>query len=314
MELSPIEESAGKPDVLAGRPTHQRRNQMKRRVAFLLFSAPAMAWFLIWMLWPLINMFWISLLRWDGLVKKSTFIGLANYQRILSDVLFQHALRNTAIHLAVGLPAVLIPAFILGFFLSLRRPGFRTLRFIFFLPAMISVAALAMMFYGIYMPEGILNAMLRLVGLGAWTHNWLADPSTVLGSIIFIDIWTGIGFYAVLFFAVLSNISGELYEAARLDGASLWTILWRIAFPLSRGFFGVATMLHFLWILTGAAQNVLILTKGGPGDYSLTLGYYLYNQAFVVQRLGYSQAIGVFLFVVGLVGLVLIRRIFGQTD
>ncbi|MCZ7554333.1 MAG: sugar ABC transporter permease [Anaerolineales bacterium] len=171
-----------------------------------------------------------------------------------------------------------------------------------------------MMFYGIYMPEGILNAVLRLLGLSAWTHNWLADPKTVFGSIIFIDIWTGIGFYAVLFFAVLSNLPNELYESARLDGASLWTILWRIAFPLSKGFFGVVTMLHFLWILTSAAQNVLILTKGGPGHYSLTLGYYLYNQAFVTQRLGYSQAIGVFLFIVGMVGLVIIRQIFRQTD
>lgn len=314
MQIPLAGQTTGKPGSPVERLGFARRNQRKRRVAFLAFSLPAMIWFLIWMAWPLINMFRISLLRWDGLVKKSSFIGLANYQRMIGDVLFEHALRNTTIHLAVGLPGVLIPAFILGFFLSLRLRGFRALRFIFFIPAMISVAALAMMFYGIYMPEGILNASLRFFGLEAWTHNWLADPLTVLGSIIFIDIWTGIGFYAVLFFAVLSNQPGELYEAARLDGASLWTILWRIAFPLSRGFFGVAAMLHFLWILTGAAQNVLILTKGGPGDYSLTLGYYLYNQAFIVQRLGYSQALGVFLFIVGLVGLFLIRLIFRQSD
>ena len=291
-----------------------RRNQWRRRVAFLAFGVPAMVWFLVWMLWPLINMFRISLLRWDGLVKASTFIGLANYQRMFTDDLFFYAMRNTGIHLLFGMPLALIPAFFLGFFMSLRLPGFRAFRFICFIPAMVSVAALAMMFYGIYMPEGILNAVLRLLGLSAWTHNWLADPKTVFGSIIFIDIWTGIGFYAVLFFAVLSNLPNELYESARLDGASLWTILWRIAFPLSKGFFGVVTMLHFLWILTSAAQNVLILTKGGPGHYSLTLGYYLYNQAFVTQRLGYSQAIGVFLFIVGMVGLVIIRQIFRQTD
>lgn len=282
--------------------------------AFLLFTGPALFWFALWMLWPLGNMFYLSTLKWDRLVQPGEFIGLANYARMLRDPHFFNGLRNTAIHLAVALPGVMIPAYMLGFFLSLRPPGYRLLRVIFFSPAMISIAALAVMFYGVYMPNGILNAMLKTLGLGAITRPWLADPSTVLGAIIFLDIWAGIGFYAVLFFAALSNMPIELIEAARLDGASLWVIMWRVTFPLIRGFFGVATMLHFLWILLGAAQNVLILTRGGPGDYSLTLGYYLYDQAFLTQRLGYSQAIGVFVFIVGIIGLLIIRRVLRPSD
>jgi multiple sugar transport system permease protein len=254
------------------------------------------------------------MLRWDGLVKPSFFIGLDNYTRMFRDPHFLNGLRNTGIHLLVALPGVMLPAYALGFFLSLRRRGYRVLRVVFFSPAMISVAALAVMFYGVYMPQGILNSVLRFLGMEALTRSWLADPDTVLGAIIFLDIWAGVGFYAVLFFAVLSNMPTELYEAARLDGASLWTIMWRITFPLIRGFFGVATILHFLWILLGAAQNVLILTRGGPGDYSLTLGYYLYDQAFLTQRLGYSQAIGVFVFMVGIAGLVIIRRVLSHAD
>ena len=284
------------------------------QIAFLAFVAPALIWFLVWMLWPLINMFSISTLKWESLVQKSQFTGLANYARLLADPHILHAVQNTAIHILVALPGVMFPAFVVGFFLSLRLPGYRLLRLIFFSPAMISVAALAMMFFGVYMPDGILNSILRLVGLGALTRSWLANPSTVLGSIIFLDLWGGIGFYSVLFFAYLSNMPSELYEAARLDGASLWTIQWCIAFPLSRNFFGVASMLHFLWLLTGSAQNVLILTRGGPGDYSLTLGYYLYDQAFITQRLGYSQAIGVVLFAVGILGLVLIRGAFRPAE
>lgn len=276
--------------------------------AFFLFTAPALFWFALWMLWPLGNMFYLSTLKWDRLVQPGEFIGLANYARMFHDPHFFNGLRNTSIHLAVALPGVMIPAYMLGFFLSLRPLGYRLLRVIFFSPAMISVAALAVMFYGVYMPNGILNAILNTLGLGALARPWLADPATVLGAIIFLDIWAGIGFYTVLFFAALSNMPVELIEAARLDGASLWTIMWRITFPIVRGFFGVATMLHFLWILLGAAQNVLILTRGGPGDHSLTLGYYLYDQAFLTQRLGYSQAIGVFVFVVGIIGLLIIRR------
>lgn len=135
------------------------------------------------------------------------------------------------------------------------------------------------------------------------------NQSTALGALIAIDIWSGIGFYSVLFFAALANIPQELYEAAWLDGAGYWTIMWKIAFPMMLDFFGVVVILQFLYLLSGAAQNVILLTGGGPGTATLTLGFYLYNQAFLTHRLGYSQAIAVLLFFVGIVVILLIRRI-----
>jgi multiple sugar transport system permease protein len=288
---------------------YHRRKRARDRRTFLLLGAPGLIWYMLLMVWPLIYMFYISLLRWDGMLKPKTFIGLANYTRMIADPHFHHAAVNTGIHLLIGIPAVMPVAFILGFFLSQRPAGYRLLRVIFFIPAMASVAALAMMFVGIYLPDGILNTLLRGVGLEELTRVWLANTKTALPSIIAIDVWSGIGFYSVLFFAALSNVSDEIYEAALLDGAGLWTSMWRIAFPLSLDFFGLFTMLHFLWILLGAAQNVLLLTKGGPGDHTLTLGYYLYDQAFLSRRLGYSQALGVFIFIIGVLGMLIIRRL-----
>ena len=93
-----------------------------------------------------------------------------------------------------------------------------------------------------------------------------------------------------------------------LDGAGYWTILWKIAFPLMIDFIGIVTVLQFLGILSGAAYMIL-LTNGGPGTATFTLGFYLYDQAFLSHRLGYSQAIGVMLFFIGIVAIVLIRRI-----
>ena len=237
------------------------------------------------------------------------FIGLANLSRLLGDRNFFVALRNTGTHLLVVLPGVMPLAFMLGFFLSLRRPGYRLLRTIFFSQAMISVATLAMIFMGIYLPDGILNGLLEAAGLNSLTRAWLGNASTALGAVIAIDLWGGIGFYGVLFFAALASIPNDLYEAARLDGANYWTIMWRVAFPLTLDFFGVALTLQFLWILSGAAQNVLLLTRGGPGNATLTLGYYLYEQAFLSQRLGYSQALGVVIFFAGIAGILIIRRL-----
>jgi len=107
----------------------------------------------------------------------------------------------------------------------------------------------------------------------------------------------------------LGGIPEELYEAARLDGAGYWAIMWQIAFPLMLDMFGVVVILQFLYILSGAAQNVILLTNGGPGTAATTLGYYLYNEAFIAQRLGYSQAIAVVVFFIGIVVILLIRRV-----
>jgi multiple sugar transport system permease protein len=286
---------------------HQQKRARDRR-AFLLFVAPAVLAFALMMLWPLGNMFYLSLVRWRGLLKPKTFVGLANFSRLIGDRHFHRALVNTGIHLLVSMPGVMLPGFMLGFFLSQRRPGYRLLRTVFFAPAIISVTAQAMMFVGVYLPDGILNTLLYAVGLDSWTHVWLGNRSTVLLAVVMIDLYGGIGFYAVLFSAALSGVPAELYESARLDGAGQWTIMWRIAFPLTLDFFGVATILHLMWILLGAAQRTLLLTGGGPGNYSLTLGYYMYEQAFNAYQLGYSQAMGVAIFVIGVAGMLLIRR------
>ena len=291
---------------LSGHPS-RHSSQSRNLLAFLALTAPALILFAVMMLWPLVNMFHVSTLEWNGLIRPSTQVGLDNYGRMLSDRVFHQSLINTAIHAIVAMGIILPLSFMLGFFLSLRPPGYRILRTIYFSPAILSVPALSMVFLGVYLPDGIVNQLLRLIGLESWTRIWLADPSTALGAVIAVDLWGGIGFYGVLFFTALSNIPRELYEAARIDGANYWTIMWRIAFPYSIDFFGVMAMLLYMWILLGAAQNVLLLTKGRPGISTMTLGYYLYDQAFEIRRLGYSQAIAVFIFFVGLLGMLIIR-------
>ena len=181
------------------RTGHYHKQRVRDRIAFLVFALPGLTWFLLLMVWPLFNMFYISTQKWYGLLKPREFTGLENYARMLHDPHFLNALRNTGIHLLTALPGVMIPAFMLGFFLSLRRPGYRFLRLIFFSPAMLSAVALALTFLGVYMPDGILNSVLRFVGLDSFTRLWLGDRSTVLGAIIALDFWAGIGFYAVLF-------------------------------------------------------------------------------------------------------------------
>ena len=285
-----------------------RRIARQRRSSFLFLVAPALVWFLTFMLWPLLNMFYISTMSWNQLNLPKKFIFLDNFIRIFNDPKVAIGLHNTGIYLVAGILGIVPAAFMLGFFLSLRKPGYRILRTVFFSPAMLSVAALAMIFLGVYRTDGMLNSFLNAVGLSALTRIWLGDPSTALGALIAIDIWGGIGFNSVLFFAALASLPEELYEAAMLDGAGYWTIMWKIAFPLMIDFIGLVTILQFLAILSGAAYMIL-LTQGGPGTATFTLGYYLYDQAFLSHRLGYSQALGVVIFFIGIIVILLIRRI-----
>ena len=278
-------------------------------MSFILLVLPAVVWFLGLMLWPLLNMFYLSFFQWDSLLGPKIYIGLDNFAHLFRDQQFFRSLKNAAIYLVVEMPGVLIPAYALGFFLSQRPRGYRFFRLVFFAPSMLSVAAINLLFLGLYLPDGVLNSVLTGAGLEGLTRVWLADPKTALGALIAIDIWGNIGFFAVMFFAALSGVPEELFEAARLDGASPWDLMWRIAFPLTLDFFGVAMVLLYLWLIYGSAQNVLILTHGGPGDRTFTLGFMLYEQAFSSKHLGYSQAIAVFLFVVGLCGILVIRRL-----
>jgi multiple sugar transport system permease protein len=284
-----------------------RHNAQRRRVTFLFLVAPALAWFLAFMLWPLVNMFYISTTRWNALNLPKEFIFLGNFIRMTTDPKIAIALRNTGTYLLVAILGVVPLAFMFGYFLSLRKPGYRILRTIFFSPSMLSVAALAMIFLGVYRPDGMLNSFLTSIGLSKLSGVWLMNKSTALFCLIAIDIWGGIGFYSVLFFAALASLPEELFEAAMLDGAGYWKIMWRIALPLMTDFIGVVTILQFLGILSGAAFMIL-LTGGGPGTATFTLGYYLYDQAFLSHRLGYSQAIGVLLFFIGIIVIILIRR------
>jgi multiple sugar transport system permease protein len=279
-------------------------------IAFLLMATPALIWFLVMVGWPMLNMFYISLFRWEGgMLRPKTFAWFSNYVELFQSPDFYNAVGLSALQVLVVLPFTMIPAFALGYFLSLRRPGYRVLRVILFSPALISTAVRAMMFYGIFLPDGLLNGLLRLIGLSQFTHLWIGETETALLSIILIDIWGGIGYNAVLIFTFLSGISHELYEAAQLDGAGPWACMWRIAFPVSLEFFGILTMLEFLWVALGTAGIIFLLTEGGPGTASTTLAYLMYDMAFITFRLGKSQAIAVILFIVGMSAMLLIRRL-----
>ncbi|MCX4831091.1 sugar ABC transporter permease [Streptomyces sp. NBC_00006] len=278
-----------------------------------ILALPALVWYLLFMVGPMVAIFVIAALHWPGMLQPVSFAGLDNFRTVFADPAFWAAVRNTAVQLVIALPVMIVCAYMIGYYVAQRPPGHRVIRYLLFVPGLISTPAKAMVFYAALSPDGLLNGALSGLGLDSLTDAWLASPSTALYCLIAMDIWAGIGFTAVLFAARLSSVPEDLGEAAQLDGAGHWRTMWRIHFPVVRDYVGVVTMLQLLWTLFGSAQNVLLLTQGGPGTSSTTLSFLVYQKAFIEADLGYSQAVGVILFLSGLVGLLTIRRVFRAT-
>jgi ABC-type sugar transport system permease subunit len=296
--------------VMAGRP-HPRRTQRKRRDrGLILLAMPSLVWYLIFTIGPLVAMFVVAFMDWEGLNAPATFNGLDNFDRLVHDDRVYTATWNSAVHLVGSVPVIMVGSFMLGYFLNLKLPGHRFLRVIFFIPALISLSALGMLFVAVLGPTGLINTVFEEIGLADKRTAWLADPAWAMPSLIGISIWSGLGFTAILFAARMSAIDDEIYAAAELDGANHWQKMWQIAWPICREYFGVITMLQYLWTLFGSAGLVLLLTRGGPGEATSTLSWLVYRFGFRDDDVGYSQTIGLVLFVLGIAGLLLIRRAF----
>lgn len=289
-----------------------KSENVAKRGSIVWAGVPAMVWYLVFMIGPLVAMFVISFYNWPGMIAPRSFVGFAKYKQVLNDPVFYEALRNTALQVVVAVPIMIVLSFMLGYYLRLRPPGRRVLSILFFTPGLISISAKAMMFFGMLSPRGVVNSVLGSIGLESLQNTWLADTSTALWAIIAVDLWSGIGWTAVLFASRLSSVPSDLYEAAELDGCGHWRMMWKVAYPVAEDFVGITAMLQFLWTMFNSAAIVLLLTKGGPGHASTTMSYMVYSKAFIEQDIGYSQVVGVFLFIVGLIGMGVIRRVIRQ--
>jgi len=260
------------------------------------FLAPAIVLYVVFVLWPYAQSFYVALTDWRGVSAQKQFVGLQNFANLLGDSNFRVALQHNATML-VALPIVTL-SLALFFAASFTQggrgiPGANFYRIVFFFPQVMAVAIIGVLWSFIYNPNfGLLNGFLRLVGLGGLTRTWLGDPATALAAVGVVVVWQAVGFYMVLFVAGMQSIPTSFYEAATLDGANRWTIFWRITLPLMWDNVQVA----LVYIGIGALDLftvVQVTTEGGPSRASEVVARYMYTTAFQYAQFGYATAIGV---------------------
>ncbi|HWJ73645.1 MAG TPA: sugar ABC transporter permease [Kaistia sp.] len=279
-------------------------------VTLTLLTAPALIWFLAFMVGPLVALFYFSTLDWPRLLQPGSFIGLDNFLRMPGDPLIRRAALNTALQVGFVVPVMLIISFMLGYYLWLKPPGHRIIRVALFTPVLLSSSAQAMVFSGVFSQMGLINATLRSLGLRSFAQPWLANGNSAMACIMIVGVWSAVSLSTLMFSTRLAAISPDIFEAAELDGCGHWSRMWRIAAPISREFAGVVTMLQFLWVLFGSATLVLLLTRGGPGNSTITMAFLVYDLSFNRDAVGYGQALAVVLFFVGVLGMIGIRAAF----
>lgn len=276
------------------------RSRFGRSTTIGLFLLPALLLYGVFVLVPIVQAVHYSLYKWNGLTPLTDFIGVANYQRALSEPVFQMAVSHNA--LIVLLSLVLQIPFALGVALMVNRRfrGRAIFRLIFFAPYVLSEVIAAVIWRLILQPDGLAQGLLTGVGLGDLYHPWLAEPDTVLLAMFVVISWKYFGFHMILMLAGLQGIPRELEEAAAIDGANRRQALRYITLPLLGPTIRVSVFLSII----GALQLfdlVWVMTQGGPVNASNTMATYLIDWGFIRFQLGYGSAVAVILFAICLV-------------
>jgi ABC-type sugar transport system permease subunit len=268
------------------------------RLTPLFYLAPLAVLLVITFAYPLASVVDFSFRRIR--VNAGPYIGLSNYEQIFKDTVFWDAVRHN-IFLLGAVPLLVIISLLLAILLYERIRGWRLYRTILFLPYILAVPIIGIVFSNMLSLNGITNEILRGIGLGALALDWIGSPDYALSSVMGVIIWREMGFGIVLFLARLLSLSEELEDAAKVDGAVWWQRRWYVTIPQMRSVIEFYTVVSVITMLAWVFAYVYAMTRGGPGNATLVLELYMWNFAFRNALPGIASAVAVILFAVTLV-------------
>ena len=274
-----------------------------------LYLLPGLLIYLGFTFYPILETVRTSFYEWNGFSAQRDWIGLRNYQALFSDTQFISAFLHNLVFI---LFYCILPVFIgllLASVLSRKAlPGMTFFRTVLFLPQVISMVVVGVIWRWIFNPQfGPLNVLLKALGLSGLTRAWLGDFALALPAVGSIGTWVQYGFCMILFLAGMQHISEEYYEASSLDGANAFQQFVHITIPGLRAEIGVALVTTIIAALR-VFDLVYVTTRGGPGNATLVVGFLIYRSAFQQNRIGYASAIATVLMLLILAISLLIRR------
>lgn len=297
--------------------TASKRSINQKKLAPYIFIAPAVIFFCLLLVYPILFGFLLSFQDWNLLAREASFVGLGNYAKALRDPLFRKSLWNTVYYTLMTIPPTVILSLILALMINSRLIRYKSLfRVLYFVPVVTSMVAISFVWKWMYNPRyGLINLALEAVGFTG--QSWLSSPTLALPSVAIMMIWQGVGFYMVLFIAGLQGIPETLYEAATIDGANRWQTFSYITLPLLNPtivFILITSVINSFQVFV----PVFVMTSsttgepGGPLNSTRVLVYHLYSIAFRNLDMGYGSAIAFILFAILLIVTVLQFKVVQQ--
>jgi ABC-type sugar transport system permease subunit len=270
-----------------------------------LYVAPMVAVLLLIFGYPIVRVFDFSLRRIRG--ASGPFIGLENYRTILIDSTFQEGVLHNGL-LLLAVPVMVLVSLLISVILYDRVVGWRLYRTALFMPYILAVPIVGIVFSYVFQLNGVLNTILRAIGLEVIALDWLGSSKLALWTVMFIIIWREVGFGIVLFLARLLSQNEEPLDAAKIDGANWWQRLWYVIIPELRGTIEFYTVISVITMLAWVFSYIWSISKGGPGTATQVLELYIYNQGLRNSLPGVAAAVAVLLLLGTLLLIVVLFR------
>ena len=272
-------------------------NPLRRREALEGYAAliPWVIGFAVFSVVPIVISIYLSFTEWT-VIDAPKWIGLANYERMFTqDPLFWQALKVTLLFVAISLPLKLVLGLMLALLLNVKVPGMNFFRTVFYLPAVISGVAVALMWMWLLQPDtGVANTLLASIGIQG--PNWFWDKDWALPSVALMSVWK-VGGSAIIYLAGLQNIPPHLYEASTIDGAGRWHQFWRITLPLLTPTLFFQLLIELIDSFK-VFSEAFVITQGGPLKATYFYLFYFYEEGFRNFNMGYASGLALFLVVV----------------
>lgn len=228
------------------------------------------------------------------------FVGVSNYISLFKDDVFLEAVGNN-LYLLISVPIMVTVALLLAIFLFERIRGWRLYQITLFLPFLLPIVVVGLVFSYIFQLSGVLNEFLTTIGLERFALDWLGSTKLALSTVMFVVIWKEVGLGVVLFLARLMSVEEELFDAAKIDGANWWKMQWHITVPQLSMAIEFFTVISVITMLSWVFNYVYVMTAGGPGNSTMVTELYVYLQGFRYNQMNLAAAASVLILVVTII-------------
>ena len=288
----------------------------KRKLAVpVLFLMPAIILLAVFIVYPTIQTIYLSFYSWKGIANvPKLFVGLKNYEKVLTNQGFWDSLKNCMYFLVGGFIILMPLSFILALIITSKMKFTKIMKTAYFMPVMLGVTAVALMWVYMLNPSwGVFAQILSWLGLEEWVQDWLATPTVNNWCVVLVNEWMYAGYNMLIFASGIVAIPSSLYEAAEIDGCSGLKKIWYVTIPLCKNSFKVFSII----CITGCIKVfdiIWAMTRGGPNGVSESPGILLYYEAFQYKLYGKSSATGVIMIVLGIVLSLVVNRALKQEE